>query len=59
MEFCEKGSLADFLSKNKKLTETEAVYIIKEVIEAFKHLETLRILHRDIKPANILFTEKN
>lgn len=52
-EFCNQGSLAYFLKKNT-LTELEAIFYIKQIIEGFKYLSSKKIMHRDVKPENIL-----
>jgi serine/threonine protein kinase len=59
MELCEKNSLAEILENGKSLSETEAIYIIKELIKAYRSLYQQKILHRDIKPANILISKEN
>jgi serine/threonine protein kinase len=54
-EYCNGGTLADLLEKKKFLSETEALKIFAQMIEAFKVLVHESILHRDLKPSNILF----
>jgi serine/threonine protein kinase len=38
-------------------TEDEARIIIKQSLQAIKHLHDLNIAHRDLKPENILFVD--
>jgi serine/threonine protein kinase len=40
------------------LPEEEAKSIIKQSLQAIKHLHGLEIAHRDLKPENILFVEQ-
>lgn len=54
-DFCEGGDLGKLIKSKKKLIETEAVKIIREVIRGYESLYTLGIVHRDLKPANIFF----
>ena len=57
-EYCPEGDLLEFLTKNGKLCEKEAVAITAEIIEAVKYLFQIGVIHRDIKPANIFKSHK-
>nr|XP_054591003.1 serine/threonine-protein kinase pim-1-like [Nothobranchius furzeri] len=47
--------LSQFIENNKEpLQENQAKTIIKQLVDAVKHLEDTNIFHRDIKPKNIL-----
>uniref|UniRef100_A0A8C6PBP7 Serine/threonine-protein kinase n=1 Tax=Nothobranchius furzeri TaxID=105023 RepID=A0A8C6PBP7_NOTFU len=47
--------LSQFVKNNKEpLQENQAKTIIKQLVDAVKHLEDTNIFHRDIKPQNIL-----
>lgn len=46
--------LHDFIFQNKTIKEADARYIIKQVIEAVKHLHENKFIHCDLKPSNIL-----
>nr|XP_054587797.1 serine/threonine-protein kinase pim-2-like [Nothobranchius furzeri] len=47
--------LSQFIQNNKEpLQENQAKTIIKQLVDAVKHLEDTNIFHRDIKPRNIL-----
>nr|XP_054588526.1 serine/threonine-protein kinase pim-1-like [Nothobranchius furzeri] len=47
--------LSQFIKNNKgPLQENQAKTIIKQLVDAVKHLEDTNIFHRDIKPRNIL-----
>ncbi|EAS06587.2 Serine/Threonine kinase domain protein (macronuclear) [Tetrahymena thermophila SB210] len=55
VEYCNGGSLESYLNKNgKRLSETETLRIIREIVSGFKCLYEQKIVHRDLKPANIL-----
>ena len=55
MEFCNGGSLEEYLKKNDGLlSEDEAQLIMSELLEAFLEMNEKNLMHRDIKPANIL-----
>jgi serine/threonine protein kinase len=54
-EFCNGGTLADFIKAKKKLSEEEAIKIFTQLRSAFELLNREKILHRDLKPTNILF----
>jgi len=53
MEFMEGGDLDSRLTG--KISETEALRILKELTKALIFVHSKGIIHRDIKPANILF----
>jgi serine/threonine protein kinase len=55
LEYCNGGSLEDYLKKNDgRLSEDEACLILSELLEAFLEMNEKSLMHRDIKPANIL-----
>lgn len=39
------------------MSETEAAYIVRQVLRGLAHLHSKKVIHRDLKPANILLTE--
>jgi serine/threonine protein kinase len=55
-EFCEDGSLADFLKQQAgtDLSPTKALDLVLGILAGLEHLHGLGIVHRDIKPANVL-----
>ena len=60
LEYCENGSLEDFLKKNGRLREEKARAIYTQILFAVEYLHnTAHIIHRDIKPQNILFDRNN
>jgi serine/threonine protein kinase len=54
-EYCNGGTLAEYIKAKKKLTEEEAIKIFLQIRSAFETLSAENILHRDLKPTNILF----
>ncbi|KAH3684646.1 hypothetical protein WICPIJ_004402 [Wickerhamomyces pijperi] len=57
-EYCENGSLSDFLVENrhKKLDEWRVWKILVEIAAGLKFIHSCDILHLDLKPANVLIT---
>lgn len=53
-EYCNGGTLEDYINKKKKLSEKEALYFLEQIINGFKSLVVHKVVHRDLKPANIL-----
>lgn len=53
-EYCNGGSLKEYLNKKGLLAESEALNFFKDILEGFKCLHEKRIVHRDMKPANLL-----
>lgn len=56
MELAEFGDLFDYLVDKKRLRESDARRISKDILNAIAYLHSMGILHRDLKPANILLT---
>jgi serine/threonine protein kinase len=50
--------LEDILEKRKKLSETEVLIIMKQLICGYKYLHQHSVIHRDLKPANILIKDE-
>ena len=59
MEYLKYGTLADWMKKNKNISEEEASLIIKKVLSAIAYLHQNQICHRDLKPENIMFSKEN
>ena len=55
-EFCEGGELFQQITKHGFYTESDAVKIINQILEAVNYLHELNIVHRDIKPENIMLS---
>jgi serine/threonine protein kinase len=59
MEFCQLGSLADWLSElpaDVVIAADWAARLAKQIADGVQHVHERRIYHRDLKPANILLT---
>lgn len=54
-EFCNGGTLERLLIKEKKLGESKALLIFKQLLDAFQILKKYNIMHKDMKPENIFF----
>jgi len=56
-EFCNGGTLENFINKKKFIPEVESMPILTSLLNAFKSIYKDNILHRDLKPSNILFND--
>ena len=59
MELCRGGELFAQLIKRSRFDESQAAYILKQVLSAVNYLHNRGIIHRDLKPENILLEEDN
>jgi serine/threonine protein kinase len=57
MEYVEKGSLDDLLTKHGPLATEEATEMFREVAVGLMHAHGKGVLHCDLKPANILLDQ--
>ena len=55
MEYCDGGELFEELMQIGKFPEQDAAKIIKQILQALKHIHGKNIAHRDLKPENIIF----
>lgn len=58
MEHVKGKELFDFIIAKNKLTESESVTIIEQLLKIVKYLNSLKICHRDLKPENIMINTK-
>lgn len=58
MELCAGGDLLNYVRKRRRLKESYAKYIFKQIIEGIAHIHSKGVLHRDIKLDNILLDGK-
>ena len=57
MEFLQGRTLAQLLSKRKKLPELEAISYASHICGALEYLHANGIVHRDLKPQNIMMCD--
>ncbi|CAK7266725.1 eukaryotic translation initiation factor 2-alpha kinase [Sporothrix epigloea] len=53
MEYCEKRSLRDLISRNLSKDTQEVWRLFRQLLEGLAHIHGLGIVHRDLKPDNI------
>lgn len=58
MELVAGGDLFDFIATQDSLTESQAIQVIRGILEAVDYLHRQKIVHRDLKPENILCVER-
>ncbi|HEY3787856.1 MAG TPA: serine/threonine-protein kinase, partial [Urbifossiella sp.] len=54
MEFLEGETLAEVLSRRKRLPITESVRLIRQALDGLQHIHDKRTVHRDLKPSNLM-----
>ena len=58
MEFCQGGSLRNYIQKSSPISETECLEITNQSCAGLKFLHDQKIMHRDIKTGNIFLQGK-
>ena len=58
MELCAGGDLLSFVRRRKKLDETQAKFLFKQVAKGLAYCHRNRVLHRDIKLENLLLDDE-
>ena len=58
IDWCEGGSIEDFIKENLEIDPNKLVIYTKQLVEAFAYIHSANIAHHDIKPANILLDSK-
>jgi serine/threonine protein kinase len=54
MELCAHGDLLRYIVQNGRLTELEARYYVRQLLEALRYIHEQGVVHRDLKPENLL-----
>ncbi|HIA71288.1 MAG TPA: serine/threonine protein kinase [Phycisphaerales bacterium] len=57
MEYVDGDTVYEQIVEKKKLSEKEALPIIRQVANALKHAHEVGFIHRDIKPKNIMIAK--
>lgn len=57
MEYVDGETVHDRIAKNGRLTEADAIGIVRQVASALKHAHAQGFIHRDIKPKNIMLSK--
>jgi serine/threonine protein kinase len=58
MERVQGLELYNHIIEITRMTEKQAAYIIKQLLNAINHLNSLHIVHRDLKLENIIINPK-
>ena len=56
-EYCNGGTLDEILKRERKLSEQQAIFVMKDLLHGFKEILKQNIVHRNIKPANIFVSD--
>ncbi|ODV90728.1 hypothetical protein CANCADRAFT_24884, partial [Tortispora caseinolytica NRRL Y-17796] len=59
LEYIEGGELFDYLIKNGRLPEEEAVGYFRQIIAGIDYCHHFNICHRDLKPENLLMDKRH
>lgn len=58
MEYCEGGSLLDYVRGKKRLSEAEACAFMHQVLRGLENCHENGVVHRDVKLENLLLDEE-
>ena len=58
MELCAGGDILGFVRRRKKLDETVAKFLFKQVAKGLSYSHKNLVLHRDIKLENLLLDDE-
>ena len=57
MEQCKGGELFDYIISKKKIPESEAIVLFRQIMLSVAYLHSKNIAHRDLKPENLMFSD--
>jgi serine/threonine protein kinase len=55
--YCNNGDLEAYLKNTGRLSESEAIYFLMQIMNGFRELHKHKIMHRDVKLANIFLND--
>lgn len=58
LELCRRRSLMELHKRRKAVTEPEARYFVKQVIQACQYLHNNKVIHRDLKLGNLFINDE-
>lgn len=58
-EFMEGGELFNKILEVQKFNESDAAYIIQQILRGIAFLHSKKVAHRDLKPENVLMVSKD
>ncbi|XP_059164290.1 serine/threonine-protein kinase PLK1-like isoform X2 [Physella acuta] len=58
LELCRRRSLMELHKRRKAVTEPEARYFVRQIIEACQYLHNNRVIHRDLKLGNLFLNDE-
>ncbi len=59
MEYIEGPNLRDWLNQHGKLSERQALAVVRDLAHALEHASGQGIIHRDVKPENVLLQKRD
>lgn len=59
VDYCNNGDLANWVYKKSRLSEEEAIYFLKQIMNGFEVLHQYNYMHRDFKLANVFLHDDN
>lgn len=58
MELCSNDTLEKLIHRRKRLSEVEARFYLKNILEGLRYIHDKNVVHRDMKPANLVISSK-
>lgn len=58
MEFCENGTLKDWLKNRKSVNVWESIQIFLQLARGIEHIHAHRLIHRDVKPLIFFYSKR-